>query len=423
MVVVAYLVTVVGVGPGSREYLLPAAAEAVNEADLLVGGKTALALFAPLKKEHLLLGSDLKGALDYVAEARKTKRVAVLLSGDPGFFSFLPRLKQRFGMENLRVIPGVSSLQLACARIGLQWQDLCCISVHGRDLSRLDAVGNASKVAVLTDNRYSPAVVCRYFLEQGANFSTVWVFTNLGQPDELITQTDLAAGAQLVDRGNSIVILLKDEAAAVREPLDDGWVSVVTPGLPNSLFLQGDVAISQEEVRALVLCKARLRRGMVVYEIGAGSGSWTVELARLISPGRVYAVEKNPEAVELVRANLKKFGLNNAEVAAGEAPAACAGFPQADCVLVGGSGGRLEEVISAAQNWLRPGGTLLLSAVTPDTFSTAWQQLQGAGWEQQEAVLLHLSRVAPRGRARIWQGENPVFLLQARYTGGEDSNE
>lgn len=476
MVVVACLVTVVGIGPGGRDYLLPAAVEAVREADVLVGGKSALALFAPLEKEHRLLDRDLEGALDYVAAARGRKRVAVLLSGDPCFFSFLPRLRERFGPENLRVIPGVSSVQVACARIGLSWHDLRFTSVHGRGLAQLEAVGASGKVAVLTEERHPPAAVCRFFLERGGDFSTVWVFTDLGLPGELITRTDLPGGSRLEGRGNSIVILLRREdgspgcragdsgipagespgegpgyslpgvgrmpdfAAGSRAPearagekagpendqsetMAREWGDVVTPGLPDELFLRGEAAISQEEVRALVLCKARLRRGMVVYEIGAGTGSWTVEVARLIAPGTVRAVERNPAAARLVRSNLERFGLSNAVVVEGEAPAACAGFPPADCVLVGGSGGELLGIISAARNWLRPGGCLVLSAVTPDTFSTAWQQLQGDGWDRREAVLLHLSRVVPRGGARIWQGENPVFILRAFCTGGNKGNE
>ncbi len=463
MVAVA-CVTVVGIGPGSRDYLLPAALEAVKEADVLVGGRNALALFASPEKEQRLLDRNLEGALDYIAAAAKKKRVAVLLSGDPCFFSLLPRLRERLGPENLRVIPGISSVQLACARIGLPWHDLRFVSVHGRGLEQLESVGDAGKVAVLTEERYPPAAVCRFFMERGAGFAAVWVFTDLGLPGELITRTDLSGGARLKGRGNSVVILLRDEdvfpgfqaeGGAVSEepgcspaggeriadymaspddrtggtaasgsgsPAAPGreWTDVVTPGLPEDLFLRGEAPISQEEVRALVLCKAGLRRGMVVYEIGAGTGSWTVEVARLVAPGFVWAVERDPAAAGLVRSNLKRFGLSNAAVVEGEAPAACAGFPKADCVLVGGSGGKLQMIIAAAESWLRPGGCLVLSAVTPDTFSTAWQQLQGEGWERQEAVLLNLARVVPRGSARIWRGENPVFLLRAFSTGGKE---
>ncbi len=135
----------------------------------------------------------------------------------------------------------------------------------------------------------------------------------------------------------------------------DAYLDVVTPGLPDKLFVQGEAAMSREEARALALCKARLKRGMVVYEIGAGTGSWTVEAARLVAPGAVWAVEKNPAAAALVRANLLKFGITNVRLVEGNAPEACLSWPPADCILIGGSGGRLREILETAGDRLRPG--------------------------------------------------------------------
>jgi precorrin-6Y C5,15-methyltransferase (decarboxylating) len=442
----AYPITVVGVGPGSEEYLLPVARTAVLAADVLVGGRNALALFDSLGKEQCRIGSDLDGILAYIDDARQDRRVAVLLSGDPGFYSLLPRLRQRFGAGGISVIPGVSSLQLACARLGIKWDDLNIASVHGRGLDGLADIAGAERAAVLTEPKYPPAAVCRYLLEQGSRFRQAWVLTDLGLPGEGITGGSLEAIAGQPGGGNSILILLQDEldpgqlpagktpagacpgtagaaiegAAGASEDLG-AYLGVVTPGLPDKLFLQGAAAMSQEEARALTLCKARLKRGMVVYEIGAGTGSWTVEAARLVAPGTVWAVEKNPVAAALVRANLLKFGLSNVRLAEGDAPAACHGWPPADCLLIGGSGGRLREIMELAGGWLRPGGRLVITAVTPDTFSGAWQVLQEGPWEDQDTVMVSLARVAPRGGAQIWSGENPVFILSARLAGGKDN--
>ncbi|MDH7577381.1 MAG: precorrin-6y C5,15-methyltransferase (decarboxylating) subunit CbiE [Bacillota bacterium] len=432
LVDLAYPVTVVGIGPGSREHLTPAAGAAVAGAEVLVGGQRALALFAASGKECRRIDRNLEEVLDFIEAARQERRVAVLLSGDPGFFSLLPRLRARFGEANLRVVPGISCLQLACARLGLNWEDLYCVSVHGREAGELARACRFDRVAVLTDPRFPPAAVCRYFLVQGKRFRQVWVLTDLGLPGEVVTSTSLEEGAQLPGRGNSVVILLQEavpqgpgageavrpepgpDGNLLQEPGTDEAGPMVTPGLPDELFVRGEVAMSQAEVRALTLCKAQLKRGMVVYEIGAGTGSWTVEAARLIAPGRVFAVERDPAAQALIRANLEKFRVPNAVLVAGEAPGACTGFPPADCVLIGGSGGRLPEILAAARGWLREEGTLVLTAVTPETFSTAWQVLHEGGWRDQEAVLVNLARVAYRGRARIWQGENPVFILRAR---------
>lgn len=449
MIGLAYPVTVVGVGPGSREYLLPAAATAVDDAEVLVGGRSALAHFASSGKEQFRIGGDLAEVLDFIADARQERRVAVLLSGDPGFFSLLPRLRARFGAKNLKVVPGISSLQVACARLSLDWHDLHTVSVHGRGLEELEAACEFPGVAVLTAPQNPPAAVCRFFLERGCRFECVWVLTDLGLSKEMVTATTLAGGVGLAGRGNSIVILLREpgDFSAANIP-DLGWDSeyfpaanlpgmgeekpavpedsaarrseAVTPGLPNELFARGKAAMSQEEVRALTLCKAQLKRGMTVLEIGAGAGSWTVETARLIRPGVVWAVEKDATAAALVRENIERFGISNVVLVEGEAPAACKGVPQADRILIGGSGGRTGEILATAQEWLRPGGMLVITAVTPETFCTAWQLLQKEDWQLCETIMLNVGRVAPRGTARIWQGENPVFILRARHTtGGE----
>ncbi|MGB9792697.1 MAG: precorrin-6y C5,15-methyltransferase (decarboxylating) subunit CbiE, partial [Thermacetogeniaceae bacterium] len=371
----AYPITVVGVGPGPGEYLTPAAERAVREADLLVGGRRALGMFPEDGKERCLIGSDLEAVLDYIDAAREEKRVAVLLSGDPGFFSLLPRLRDRFGPENLRVIPGISSMQLAFARLGMSWHDFWFVSVHGRDIEVLAAACGRERVAVLTGPQCTPGAVCRYFLDKGCSFDQVFVLTDLGLPGEEVTETSLEQAARLDGRGNSIVVLLANRRRAFGEGFEETerapgpreWSEVITPGLPDEAFLRGDAAMSQEEVRALVLSKARLCRGMSVIEVGAGTGSWTVEAARLVAPGRVWAVEKNASAAAFVRANIERFGLDNVVLVEGEAPSACSGFPKADRLLIGGTGGKLEDVLKAAGEWLVPGGLVVVTAVTPET--------------------------------------------------------
>ena len=432
----------VGVGPGSGDYLTPAAKEAVLAAEVLVGGRKAMALCSVPGKEQRLIGSDLEGALAYIDEARQSKRVAVLLSGDPGFYSLLPRLSQRLGSGGIRVIPGISSLQLACARLGIKWEGLAVVSVHGRGLDSLAEIAGAKRAAVLTSPKNPPGAVCRRLLELGSRFGQAWVLTDLGLAGERIAHGSLETIAgQQRGSGNSILILLQEEPEPGWLPADrlsfgaspggtgeaiggegaagagedpSAYLDVVTPGLPDKLFRRGAAAMSQEEVRALALCKARLKRGMVVYEIGAGTGSWTVEAARLVAPGTVWAVEKNPAAAALVRANLLKFGITNVRLVEGDAPDACCGWPPADCLLIGGSGGRLREILGLAGGWLSPGGRVVISAVTPDSFSGAWQALQDGRWDDQDTVMISLARVASRGGAQIWSGENPVFILSAR---------
>ena len=244
----AYPITVVGVGPGSEEYLLPVAREAVLAAEVLVGGRNALALFDSLGKEQCLIGRDLDSILEYIDDARQAKRVAVLLSGDPGFYSLLPRLRQRFDAGGISVIPGISSLQLACARLGIKWDDLKIISVHGRGLDGLADIAGSERVAVLTEPKYPPAAVCRYLLEQGSRFRQAWVLTDLGLPGEGIAYGGLEAmaGQQGVPLGggNSILILLQDELEPGRLPV--GKTPSGTSSGTTGNTIEGAVGASEE---------------------------------------------------------------------------------------------------------------------------------------------------------------------------------
>lgn len=184
----------------------------------------------------------------------------------------------------------------------------------------------------------------------------------------------------------------------------------LTPGIPDALFLRGDVPLTKEEVRAVVLAKARLAPGQIIYDVGAGTGSLAVEAARLVPGGRVYAVEKNPAALDLITANASRFGTGNLITVAGEAPEALAGLPPADRMIVGGSGGRLAEILAAARGVLTPAGRLVLTAVTVDTLVGALSVLDGLCADP-EITCLNVARAERAGSSRLWRGQNPVYII------------
>lgn len=184
-----------------------------------------------------------------------------------------------------------------------------------------------------------------------------------------------------------------------------------TPGIPDHYFNRSQVPLTKEEVRVLTLAKARLGPGMTVYDIGSGTGSLAVEAARLVAPGQVLAVEVNPEACTLIRENVKRFGLDNVQVVAGRAPAALEGLPPPDRVFIGGSGGHLEEILRACHEALRPGGIIVLNAITVETLSAALAFGYQRGY-QVEALAANLARLEPAGRYHIWRALNPVYIVQ-----------
>jgi cobalt-precorrin-7 (C5)-methyltransferase len=190
-------ITVIGIGPGSPDYLTPIAARAIARATVLVGGRRALAAFAPPGAETHTIGRDIAAALDYIGRRLADNDVAVLVSGDPGFHSLLPSLSRAFGPGRIDVIPGVSSLQLAFARLAVPWQDAVLVSLHGRDGDQAAlAYAPGKKLALLTDAANSPRAIAAGLIARGWPPATaVWLCADLSYPHERIEATDLAAAA------------------------------------------------------------------------------------------------------------------------------------------------------------------------------------------------------------------------------------
>ena len=185
----------------------------------------------------------------------------------------------------------------------------------------------------------------------------------------------------------------------------------ITPGIPDELFQRREVPLTKEEVRVLTLAKARLAPGQTVYDIGSGTGSITVEAARLVSPGIVYAVDKDEEALRLTRVNVTSFGLTNVVYLAGEAPGALAGLPPADRIFIGGSGENLKEVLYQSLSQLKPKGIIVINAVTLDTLWEAINFGRERGLKT-AAIALNVARLERAGRREIFRALNPVYIIQ-----------
>jgi len=206
----AETIRVIGIGPGTMEYLPPVARAAVEGADILVGGPRALAMFSQLGKEEYLIGKNLKEAADFIRDRKDSHKVAVLVSGDPGFHSLLAYLKRTFPGEQFEVIPGLSSVQLAFARIGEFWHDAALISLHGRELSALQLYTSFAKIAVLTDPEHSPAAIARFWLSHGLPDCRAYVCANLGYEDEKVLSLSVSQMAETAGVDNSVVVMINE---------------------------------------------------------------------------------------------------------------------------------------------------------------------------------------------------------------------
>jgi cobalt-precorrin-7 (C5)-methyltransferase len=185
-------VYIIGVGPGSLDYLLPIAKKEIERCDLLIGAKRLLLLFNHLKKENIILEGNLDKIISNLNTIRKKKRVALLVSGDPGLFSLLGKISKVLNREEYIVIPGISSISVACAKIGEMWQDFKIISIHGRKIDNLATlVKDNPKIALFTDQKFTPTKIAKELLSKGIENRKVIVFENLTYPEERIVEVDL----------------------------------------------------------------------------------------------------------------------------------------------------------------------------------------------------------------------------------------
>ncbi len=407
-------VTVVGIGDDGCGGLSARAAGAVASARVLAGGARHLAFFPQFDGERIPLDRGLAAALARVAEGAAELPVCVLASGDPLFFGIGRRIIEAVGAEHVEVIPHPSSIQWAFARAGLSWEDAAFLSVHGRGRAGLAArLRLAAKAAILTDAVETPAAVARHLLEHGQHGFWAWLCERAGGPAERVRKLSLEALAGVDDADPLNVLLLSRADPAWRPP-------PTVPHLPDDAFEQRTPRrglVTKREVRLAALAAMRLRLDAVVWDVGAGTGSVGIEAGLLACEGRVVAVERDPTSAERCRRNARAHGADNLTVIEGAAPEALAGEDPPDAVFVGGSGGRLADIVALAASRLRPGGRVVIAAVTLETLEAARRALALAGLPAE--VSLHGSaRGTPLAGCTRLEPLNPVFLVTGERPDG-----
>jgi len=380
------------------------AEEALRKAALVVGGERHLENLR-VEAERVALEGDLSEAMRRIESADGP--VVVLASGDPGFFGISRLLGGRFGRENLRILPSISSVALAFAKAGLHWEDAVIVSAHGRDPRRAVNICRAHpKVAVLTSPGFGPAELADALAGTGRSFL---VAEKLGEPDERV-YTGGAREIVEMEWEDPNVVIVYDSARAVGEK---GWVSgrSGSPGrwaLPEAEFAHRSGMITKPETRALVLARLGPGPGDLVWDIGAGSGSVAIECARL--GAAAIAIEKEAESCARIQKNAAHQGAY-VQVIEAEAPEALRDLPDPDAVFVGGTGKSFEEVVKLAA--VRARRCVVLTLVTLERVVPAGEILEDCGLEV-DTTLLQASRMKGVGSLHRLAAETPVFVVSGR---------
>ena len=396
-------VNIIGIGPGNPDLLTGAARQAIAESNILIGDKRMLSAFAESgKKVYDTIKTSAIAEIAAQADPEKDV-IAVLVSGDVGFFSLAKTISGKLpDCECVRYC-GISSLVYFAAKLQMSWDDAKIVSMHGRQQNLVTAVAQNKKVFSLTGGDNSPQSLCAQLCEHGLGHVQVYVGENLSYPEEKITSGTAEQISALQFPSLSVMMLLNEEA---------GGFTPVVHGLADELFLRSKVPMTKQEVRSVSMSKLMPKATDLIYDIGAGTGSCSIELALLAKEGRVWAFERNPVAVELLGKNKALFGVQNLEIVAGEALENIRSMPAPDCVFVGGSGGDLCEmldVIYAKNSSCR----VVINAITVETLA----EVAGYYKEHQdyslEIVNVFVARSKHLGNYNLMMAQNPVYVMTA----------
>jgi precorrin-6Y C5,15-methyltransferase (decarboxylating) len=355
------------------------------------------------------IAGDMEAWLQKV-EACSGDSLVILASGDPLFFGIGRLLQERFDPETLVFHPHVSSVQLAFSRLRLPWQSATVISVHGRMAENLDKPLQQGKspIAILTDGTYTPSAIAKTILDLRPPVQyKIWVCSELGSPSEQVAGMFPEAAVEATFPQPNVVVL-----EAIATP-NQRWGTPLL-GIPDGdlhTFTDRPGLMTKQEVRVLSLAMLRLQPSQVVWDIGSGSGSIAVEIARLLPDARVYAIEKTTAGVDTIAKNRDRFHITNLEIVRGCAPEVLANLPVPHRIMVGGGGRQLPAILEAATNAIAPGGVLVGNFATIEAYSSAQTYLTEKNWQVQ-SIQANISRSVALKESTRFVPLNPVMILQ-----------
>lgn len=397
-------VTLAGIGPGSRQGMTGEVRRAIREADCLIGAKRMLEAACPSQGQKTVSAVAPEAIAAAIEENRDCRRFTVILSGDAGFFSGAKKLLPLLSGCQVEVLPGLSSLAVLCARLQTSWEDVYCLSRHGRDYDPAADVAARRRVFALVGGEGGMTDLCRTLTEAGLGRVKVSVGERLGYPQERVT---VGTAAELAAESFDSL------SAALIE--NDGAVPFV-PGLPDGLFQRGSetdgaaVPMTKREVRALALSCLRLTGDAVCWDVGAGTGSVSVEIALQARQGTVYAIEKKEGALSLLKENRRRFHVQNVEIVPGSAPGACRDLPAPTHAFIGGSSGGMRELLALLLE-KNPAVRIVAAAVSLETAAELTAAIGEFDFTEHEILCLSAARAREAGNYHLMTAQNPVYLF------------
>jgi precorrin-6Y C5,15-methyltransferase (decarboxylating) len=398
-------ITIVGIGL-SPDDLTCCALEKIAKADILVGGRRQLSYFPAHPAEKIVLAKDIKTLLQRLKKKVNRQKVVVLASGDPNFFGIAALFCDVFGRQKIAIMPNVTAFQAAFARIKEPWDDVEFVSVHGRGLDSLAHFSGSHRTLVIyCDDKNTPERVAQHIISRYSDYeqSPTWIFENLGQQNERITSGRLRDFRVFTSAALSMMIIK-------RIPSHNTMGEIRFVGIPDQEFFHSQKMITKKDIRILSLSRLKFGEDAVMWDIGAGCGSVSVEASLFCPSMRVYAIEKRKARFSLLKRNAHKFGTSQVFPILGTAPEVLQSLPKPRSVFIGGSGGQLEAILKEVKKRICSDGSIVVNCVTLKTLHRTTELFKLWKWNY-TVTSVALAKVSSHDTPEIFKSETPVFIV------------
>ena len=414
-----FQIILAGVGMGNPNCLTKEVEKAIEEADILLGAGRMIAAYQPkIEKKPYYTAEQIIPYLEEmqsVTSSKADRKVVILFSGDTGFYSGCQKLYDALLREvndgrlhtSVTVMPGISSVAYLAACMGENYQDADICSMHGKELPNLEKkIRMGKQIFLLMSGLKDIHKLGKLLLDAGLIECTVVVGYQLSYPEQLIIELKPEECMKLQEDGLY--------TCCIKNPKPER--KMLTHGKADGEFIRDNVPMTKEEVREVSICKLKLYEGAVVYDIGSGTGSIAVEIAGLSDEIKVFALEYKEEAISLITHNKEKFELNNIEIVSGKAPDALENLPVPTHAFIGGSGGKMKEILSALYQ-KNPHMRVVINAISMETICEIKEVLSTFSIQNADVVQMQVSRAKRVGAYHLMQAENPVWICSFDFSG------
>lgn len=392
-------ITIIGIGVGNKNQMTLEAIDAIKNSDVIIGAKRMLENCESFNKPKCCAFMP-KDVLEYINNNKQYKNIAILMSGDVGFYSGAKKLLDTLKAYKVNLVCGISSPVYLCSRLGFSWDDMSLYSLHGKNSNIIHSIKTNFRTFTLVGGEYGVLELCELLCKYNLNYVKLYVGERLTYIDEKIT----------VGKADELIKKSFDKLASVIIE-NENYNTKLNVGISDDEFVRYDkVPMTKSEVRAVSISKLNLSNDSIVYDIGAGSGSISIEAAILSHNGMVYAVEKKHDAIDLIEENKRKFGTPNVIVVEGCAPDVMADLPIPTHAFIGGTSGNLKEIIKKLLE-KNKNIRIVINAITIETVSEAVNCINEFNLKNAEIVNLSISKSKKIGGYNMMIGQNPIYII------------